>query len=152
MTDKYDEYDEPGTGDPQSNGHAPQQRREWPEVMEYDLAPAEQRVRLRDPSTGQVDDYLLVEVNGSERDKHLNFVSSRTRTLNGKPAGISNFDSLSADLVHRCLWKLMPDGSREQVSVKFIQALPNHILEDLHDRAQELCGLDKKAVEQVGNA
>lgn len=127
-----------------------EQETKQPDVL--DLGLREEEVQLRDPKSGRTTTYVLVELDGTQRDAYLNAVAARMKTdATGKPAGVKNFTGLQADLLSRSLYTTEADGSRKQVDVKTIQAWPARVQAALHKKAKALSALDDEADEKAGN-
>lgn len=94
--------------------------------------------------------YLLVELDGRERDHYLNSLGNRVRIgPNGQPTGMKTFDGLQASLVAASLRKVV-DGAREQVDAATVQKWPARVVDALFKEAQRLSALDEKTEEEVG--
>ena len=86
--------------------------------------------------------YVLVELDGKQRDRYLNGLGSRLRVAkDGKAAGVKNFDGLQASLVAASLKRIIFDGGREPVTVATIQAWPAQVVSGLFDAAKVLSAL-----------
>lgn len=128
--------------------HTPEQ--DVPEIL--DLGLREELVQLRDPQSGQVSTYVLVELDGTQRDAYLNAVAARMRTnAQGQPAGVKNFTGLQADLLSRSLFSQASDGSRKPVDAATIQKWPARVQAALHKKAKALSALDDEADAKAGN-
>jgi len=88
--------------------------------------------------------YVLVELDGTQRDKYLTDIAARVKTTGrGKKAtqSMKNFHMLQAGLVSLTLFKLSEDG-KIPVMAATIQEWPARVISDLFDAAKELSGLD----------
>lgn len=98
--------------------------------------------RQERPVTIDGDEYVLVELDGRERDKYLNNLAPRMKTnAKGKPAGLKSFDGLQAWLIHLSLFKVEGDA-RKPVSVETIQTWPARVIKGIFDASKELSALD----------
>lgn len=87
-------------------------------------------------------EYVLQELDGSERDRYLNGLTNRMRVNNkGDLAGIKNFDGLQASLVAASI-RLVDGLERKPVLLKTVQGWPAKVVKQLFDAARELSGLD----------
>jgi hypothetical protein len=108
------------------------------EVLEFDLDCQEQPVKIAG------EDYVLVELNGKQRDKWLTNIGNRRKTdKKGNPIGGFNFDGMQAALVTECLFKVAADGTRTGVPIETIQRWPAKVSGGLFDAARGLSGLDE---------
>lgn len=132
------------------------------EEMSFTLERQEVPVKLKDPKTGTVHNYVLVELDGNGRDKYLNNLGGRIRTkTDGSPAGVKNFDGLQSNLVARALFRIeggteqedgtIIGGTRESVSEATIQSWPSRVQSALFDRVKAISGLDDEADKKAGN-
>lgn len=94
------------------------------------------------PVTLDNEEYVIVELDGRERDKYLGTLGKRTRfDKDGKPAGLKDFDGIQASLLTLSLYKLGATG-REAVDAKTIQSWPSSVVSDLFDIAKDLSGIE----------
>lgn len=86
-------------------------------------------------------EYVLVELDGRERDRYLNALTSRLQpSRDGKGGSVKNFDGLQASLVAASLFKV--EGTeRVSVPIDDVQAYPAKTLSDLFGMAKELSAL-----------
>ncbi len=85
--------------------------------------------------------YVLLELDGKERDNYLNGIGARVKhTADGKPAGLKSFDGLQASLVTACL--RTDEGERSAVPVAVIQGWPARVVTRLYEAARDMNGLD----------
>lgn len=89
---------------------------------------------------GVVEEYTIREMNGQQRDLHMNATGNRVRWVDGKTAGIKDFNGMQADLLTRCLYG--PDG--KIVTAGAIQAWPATLVSALYKRAQALNAISGK--------
>lgn len=100
--------------------------------------------------------YVLIELDGRDRDKYLNSLGSRVKTApNGKSAGIKNFDGLQATLIVMSLRKIEGD-ERNPVKLETIQKWPARVVTALFNAARDLSALneddeDDDKAEEEGN-
>lgn len=101
--------------------------------------------RLEKPVTIQGEGYVLVELDGRSRDKYLTSLAARMKlNKDGKPCGISNFDSLQASLISSCLFKVDAlDGTRTPVKAETIQGWRSSVIKSLFEESRKLSGLDE---------
>lgn len=98
--------------------------------------------RQQKPVTIDGDAYMLVELDGKDRDKYLNSVGARLRS-EGKTQSVKNFEGLQASLVTASLRKQASDGAfTELVPIATIQSWPARVVKTLFDAARELSALD----------
>jgi hypothetical protein len=110
--------------------------------MEVDLEYMECPVKIKNPTTGTVEEYVLRECDGFNRNSYIHFIQNNVRTENGQPVGMKDYTTVESELLKRCLFK---KGEAKPVELKFINALPGRTSEKLYDRAAKLCNLDQKA-------
>jgi len=99
------------------------------------------------------EDYVVLELDGRERDIYLNNVSARMRVdKDGKPSGVKNFTGLQSSLLALATRKIV-DGEKKPVPEKEIQAWPSKVQSKLFDIAKELSDLgdEKKDEGDPGN-
>ena len=83
--------------------------------------------------------WTLRELDGTQRNKYLNKMTSRVKMgAGGKAVGIKSFDGFQADLLKMCLF----DENEEAVSIEDIEALPSSTQQEIFKKAQQLCGLE----------
>lgn len=118
--------------------------------MEFTLTRKEVPVKLKHPTTGQVTDYILRELDGEGRDAYLNNLGSRMRhnPKDGTPQGVKNFTGLQSSLVSKCLFTKEGDKPVPETEV---QKFPASVQSALFERAKEISGLDDDAEEEAGN-
>jgi hypothetical protein len=94
------------------------------------------------------EEYVLVELDGKDRDKYLNNVGARIRVgPDGKPAGVKNFEGLQASLVTPSIRKIV-NGERKAVDIKTVQSWPSTMLSKLFDLAKDLSDLKDEEEEK----
>lgn len=114
-----------------------------PDLIEMDLTIVSIPVRLRNPDTGDVDEYELRELMGSDRDYYLNQVNKRTRLdKDGKSLGFSTFIDYQAELIHLGLYK---KGTDERVSLDVIRRFPSRTQKALFEPLQKMSGLGQES-------
>ena len=129
----------------------------------YDLAFNQLGITLRNPTTNDLEHYLLREFDGTTRDTYLNGISKIAKTnAKGGTTGVKKFDGLQASLIALCMfhatreevgnappgeeeWVYTLDEAKGRVKEAWVQQLPSHIGNDLFAECQVLCGLGKKA-------
>lgn len=113
-------------------------------------------VRLQDAETGKWSYYILHEMDGTQRDSHMNTLVDRAKLgKKGKVEGIKSFDRLMGNLVQACLFEVKVKnadafmkkctyvaGSEKPVSIEAIQAFPAHVLEGLHTEAKRINSME----------
>jgi len=103
------------------------------------------------PVTINGEAYVLVELDGKERDKYLNNVGGRVRTnKDGTPAGVRDFDGLEASLIAGSLRKI-ENGERVPVDVATIQGWPARVVSALFKAAKDLSALGDEKKDDRGN-
>lgn len=104
------------------------------------------------PVTIGGDDYMIVELDGKERDKYLTGISARVKTsADGKSGTVKNFDGLQASLVAASLWKLdSVNGERSRVKASTIQAWPARVVSGLHDAAKQVSNIKDDEEDEDG--
>ena len=110
--------------------------------LSFDLTLNSEEVELT-TADGESLVYEIRELTGKERDKYLNTLSKRSRTLPDGTTKINNFDNLQADLLTRTMFA-KTDGKYEAVKVDDLQAWPARVQGELFKLAQSLSGLDTK--------
>ena len=91
--------------------------------------------------------FKLKELSGKQRDEFLNNLGKRMEYVEGKVAGMTNYEGLQAALVSLCLH----DENGEQVPESVVQDYPAIVQSKLFKAAQELNGLDEKAMDEAKN-
>lgn len=114
--------------------------------LEFDLTRKERRVKIKDKD-GVVTEYILRELTGPGRDKYINGLSRRMKTIKGGGTIISDSEGLQADLISRSLF----DKSGQMIPSVIIQKWPAGVLSKLFKAAQRLSGLGDDAEEDAGN-
>lgn len=118
--------------------------------LSFDLTLNSKEVELT-TAEGLIQVYEIRELTGKERDKYLNTLSKRSRTLPDGTTKINNFDNLQADLLTRTMFARV-DGEFKAVDVNDLQAWPARVQGELFKLAQSLSGLDtKKDEDEEGN-
>ena len=89
------------------------------------------------------DDYVILELNGRDRDKYLNDLTSRLRhTKDGNTAGVKNFEGLQGFLISLALRKVNADESHTKIKLEIIQSWPARVQKEIFKLAKELSLLD----------
>ena len=110
-------------------------------TLEFKLALKETPVIIDDQP------YVLVELDGRERDRYLGDLSKRVATgTGGAPNTVRNFDGLQGSLVAASLRKKV-NGDLERVDIKTIQEWPASVIGALFKEAQILSALNVKTDE-----
>lgn len=92
--------------------------------------------------------YVLIELTGAERDSYLNNVGNRLKTgVDGKPAGIKDFNGMQAFLVSLSL-KCLETGNPVPVKINEIQQWPARVVKELFNKAKKLSALDEDGEEK----
>lgn len=119
------------------------------EELTLDLGVQEVQVHLRDPKTGEIQDYVLRAANGYAVTEYQNAKMAgmvvagdgSTATIHDRMANVGPL------LLSRCLWRPMtqPDGTTKEVpvSIKTIQGFPGRVQEALFERAKEISEIDQ---------
>lgn len=105
-------------------------------VLKFELEDAE----------GKVNEVVVNELTGLERDTYLSLVTSKTIFVDGKPQGMRDLKGLRSALLSACL-----TINAIAVTSATIDAWPTTTVEALFDAAQELSGLSEGA-QKKGNA
>ena len=119
------------------------------EIIEvYELELKNEPVKMKN-ADGVVLGYSLNELSGKERDKYLNTIAARTKTLPNGKSTVHNFEGMQADLLLRSMLRTTnEEGETLAVSVKLkkeeIQAWPARVQSSLFKRAQKLSGLNEE--------
>ena len=92
------------------------------------------------PVTIAGDSYVLTELDGRQRDKHIAALARRMKNVKGEQR-LTNYDGLQASLIAMSLFRI-EDGQRVAVSSETIQTWPSKVVRALHEKAAELSGLD----------
>lgn len=127
-----------------------------PPVVEEDLtAPIKCDLRFKECEIeltlhdGSVQQCILREVNGLERDGYLSsLVQKQNFTEEGKPAGLKNLTNVQATLLSHGLLRIVKDATsgvltREKYTVAQIQAFPS--------RAQDVLFIRLKKMSNIGD-
>lgn len=117
-------------------------------IDSFDLDFAEYKFRLK--NKGVVEDYIMRELSGLERDRYLTEISGRF-DMDGKNTKVKNLVGVPEMLLSRCVYRIKEDGTEELVKANEIQTWPSSVREKLHEKATELSGLDKKADNDAKN-
>lgn len=104
----------------------------------YSLIRQKYEFELEDED-GDVQEYYIKELSGSERDAYLQSLTSRMKQR-GDSATMQNFQGFQADLLGKCTYHV---NGEEDTLVKgsVIQGWPAKILQELYDKASEMSGL-----------
>lgn len=124
-------------------------------ITTFRIIRAEEPVRLEDPKTGQVTDYIVREMTGTDRDAYFQAMSNRQKTTPDGKTVVGVFGGIQAELISRCLFVPGPGGTSANVQVATIQSWPASVVEGLHELCERINGMDKdraKAEEAVKNA
>jgi len=115
------------------------------ETLSFDLEREERPVTIGGEA------YVLIELDGKERDKYLNVLGGRLRHgADGKPGGVRNFDGLQASLIAASLRKV--DGEEKKpVPLNTIQGWPARVVTGLFEAARDLSALDEKEKDEGKN-
>jgi len=92
------------------------------------------------------EDYLLVELDGTMRDRYLTGLASRVKG-GGTTATVKNFNGLQGSLLAMSLKKLV-DGTQVAVPLGEIQKWPASVVDGLFTAARDLSGLDDEDDEE----
>lgn len=107
--------------------------------LTFDLDRKEQEVEIGGEA------YVLVELDGKQRDKWMNDLGARIRLgKDGKAQGLKSFDNMQAGLISASLKKIVGD-ERKPVSMETIQSWPARVSGGLFDAAKELSGLEDES-------
>ena len=88
-------------------------------TLEFNLKAKERNVKI------DGNDYVLVELNGQDRDTYLTGVGARVKVnKQGKSAGLKTFDGLQASLIVLSLLRITEEGKRAKVPLQTIQKFP----------------------------
>jgi hypothetical protein len=120
------------------------------EITELTLEFKQQLVETRDPETGQSLKFIVKEFNGKGRDAYINIVAKMTKQVNGSTE-VQNFDGLQAELISRCMFSFDGNQIGEAVTKNWVQGLPAHIVTQLFEMCQALCGLGEGAENEAKN-
>ena len=113
---------------------------------------------------GNGEEYVLLELTGTQRDAHMNDVNGRVK--NGR---ITDFANLQCNLIAKALRKVVPEGEKgaapvtvlyegedepttihvRAVAVATIAAYPSRVQRALHDAARKMSGMEEE--EEEGN-
>lgn len=91
--------------------------------------------------------YVLIEMDGKQRDAYLNGMGQRIRhTPEGKPAGLKDYNGLQASLVASCLHEeeTAESPNRKPVAINTVQSYPARVLSALYDACKEMNDLDEE--------
>ena len=105
----------------------------------------EQSVEIVDPATALKLMFLLREFNGKGRDGYINTVAKMTKLVNGATE-VKNFDGLQAEL-----FSFDDNVLGANVTKNWVQGLPAHIVVELFNMCQDLCGLGDSAEADAKN-
>jgi hypothetical protein len=135
------------TEDNVSETETPPEPTPEPEVKRFRLVRKQIPVELEDAG-GKVLRCVMRELDGQERDKFLNIMSTRMKTdAKGKPSGVKDFTNLQASLLVASLFK--PDG--KPFTSAELQKFPSSTQTELFKMAQKLSGLDEKPEDDAKN-
>lgn len=117
-----------------------------PTSLDFDLVLTRIPVNLKDKE-GVVHAYYLEELNGEDRDIHLDDLGDRMK-YDG-PAGKARMKTMKAmqsNLVGQCLYKVSGDGKDDElVPSEVVQKWPARIVQRLYDVANDISALTEKA-------
>jgi len=109
------------------------------QIEEYTLELKEHQLKIN----GRL--HTIRELDGTDRAKYLNSVSSRVKVNNqGKPVGMTTFEGLETSLLKLCLY----DGD-ELVPEKVMSKWPASLLGKFFDIASDLSGLNEAAKKRM---
>lgn len=97
---------------------------------------------------GKKEQYVLKELNGQDRDAHLNDSTGRVKMLADTPV-VKDFKGMQADLVARSLYTV--PGNERMSADAINRDFPASVIEALYNAARELSGLDAAAEDAEGN-
>ena len=121
------------------------------EVLRFSLELVEIPVELENPETGNVDEYVLREMNGTGRDKYLGYLGDKMDVNSQGDVKMKDYDGLQANLLSRCMFKIEDDGERSPVSIETIQSFPARVTTALFEKAKLISGMDDDAEETARN-
>lgn len=109
------------------------------------MSTLEFKLQLKEtPVTIDDEPYVVVELDGRERDRYLGDLSKRVSpAAAGGASSVRNFDGLQASLVAVALRKI-ENGERQPVSIQTIQGWPASVIGALFKEAQILSALNVK--------
>jgi hypothetical protein len=119
-----------------------------PEVLEYDLTLQEIPFTLK--QNGVPTKYILRELDGMTRDRHLTTVVGRSKLGDdGRVTGIRDLTNFQAALLVLCVTRAV---GGEPVTLPEVQAWPARVQNDLYRRAEKLSGIGAEAEKAAKNA
>jgi len=97
-------------------------------------------------------DYILLELNGLERDAYLTFVAKNSTTDEDGNASVTSFNGMQAQLLNRSLFpsdeegsvSIVESGDKERIPIPTLQTWPASVLQALFEASQALSKLDMK--------
>lgn len=111
------------------------------DLLEFELDRRERPVKINN------EDYILVELDGRQRDKYMASIGRRSKTGADGKTELKNYDGMQADLIAESLYKIVGD-ERQPVAVAVIQSWPSRISSKLFDVASVLSGLVEEKKEK----
>lgn len=120
------------------------------DVQEFILESAEWPFKVRDPKTGTVDDFIVREMDGTERDQYLTETGARARPVKGGAIMVKDFNGMNADLLKRCVFKKDANGDFKSVHKNAIQSWPAKMQSIIFKKALELNDLNPKKEDDDG--
>lgn len=96
--------------------------------------------------------YVLLELDGLERDAYLTLVAKKSTTDSDGNSSITSFNNLQADLIHRSLFLVDENGEivyeesgdKKRIPIPEIQSWPASMIQTLFEASQALSKLDLK--------
>lgn len=107
-------------------------------TLEFDLKRDEVPLRLADPKTGEVREYIMREMDGKQRDTYMTFMGNKTGSRN---TVLKNYDNVYSKLLALCI---VEKETNKHVPEAEIQSWPTKVQEKLFDAANILNGLGAK--------
>lgn len=118
------------------------------QLLEFDLKLNEQPVILKD-AKGVPTHYTLREMDGNQRDEHMQDSASRMKfDEKGNAKGLSSYKGIQSKLISLCLF----DAEGKPVPEKTINAWPATTISGLFKAAQQLNSLGDDAEAAAKNA
>jgi len=137
-------------------------------VENFDGNPQEFYFTVTNKDTGHKELFVLVEFDGTQRDQYLDSLNKRSRggmsASRSEPIRISSIEGIQADLLIRCLFNVEAEENSEgtlvpveddngkqkrtPVNKKMVQGWRSGLLQKIHEKATELCGLGNEDEEE----
>jgi hypothetical protein len=112
----------------------------------FSLCRKEEVIDLEDRN-GNKGTFFVRELSGADRDKFLNVLGKKIKMVDGKPAGLTDYNGSCSDLLSLCVF----DEQNQLVKVELIQSWPSSTQQAILEIATKLSGMNKEAEAEAKN-